>query len=160
MKSLPSLIFITTIFGAKSKSTTQARRHRLIYMLWLFPVKDVTAFLAVFARTQHIAATFGANFNPPLLQTIIAKRLFERRAKKARLLRLFVQIGTLGICVMVDRGSAFLTHVPLVRVVTPANRTFDRIVNLGLLMTPVAPNAACSTIGHTERTSAEIRSPH
>ena len=49
---------------------------------------------------------------------------------------------------MNDRCAAFCAHLSLIRVVSPANRAFNRELDNCFLMAPIAPRAACSAIGH------------
>lgn len=130
-------------------------KNRLPIIFARLVLEDVAALLTIFSRTQYIAFACRANLNPTLRQTVLAERLFKRRAKKARLLGLLVQVRSLGNRLVIDGGTTFLAHVPFVRVVSPANRTFNRIANLGLFVAPIAPDAACSAIGHIRTLSRD-----
>ena len=108
----------------------------------------MAAFLTVLSCSQHIPSALRTNLDSAFFQAIFAERLLERRTEKTRLFRFLVQVRSLGNCLVVDRRTALLAYIPVIGIVATANRTFNGIVNLSLLMAPIAPDAACSTIRH------------
>lgn len=54
---------------------------------------------------------------------------------------------------MHNRRAALCTYFALIRVVPAANRAFNRVFELGLLVAPLAPRAARPTVRHSRSTS-------